>query len=194
MARAPCGQADRRRPRGQFRARHPLRRERSMSITLRCPCGQLIALADTAVPRIRCPKCNVLLGIPAQARTTAAPPPLPLATPAAPSAPRSTPPPLPGSDMYALASTQICPNCRKEWPADTVLCVECGYNFRTGAQRKRVIAVREDSLDFGTPAIGSYSRYTVRRNSDGAKTLIIQSWLLWVPAGAEKIPLDGFDA
>ena len=155
-----------------------------MAIKLRCPCGELLQSADNSVATVRCPACQTLLRIPVAARPTVAPP----------KATAATPPPLPGSNTYAVESVRRCPECRKEWLQKTVLCVECGYDFRTGRRRKRAYHAREDSIEVGAPSIGSYTRCTVRRDGEGTLALIIQSWLLWVSTGTTTIPLRDYDA
>lgn len=174
-----------------------------MAITLRCPCGALIPVADDTTTT-RCTSCQALLAIPGRARPVAAPPPLPSVT-ARPARPAGTPPPLPRpsatgagpadpqTDAYQLESIRTCPKCRKQWPEKTVICIDCGYNFRTGKKLERAHAAREDFVELGTRAIGSYSRYTVRQDRDGRRSLILESWLLWVPSAPRILDLWNYD-
>ncbi len=87
-----------------------------MPIRFRCPCGKLLEADEgTEGRRTKCPACQLIQSIPAQEPTGIG---LELA-----SAKPSSPPPQ-GS---------TCPNCGKPLAAEALLCVQCGYNARTGA-------------------------------------------------------------
>jgi hypothetical protein len=85
-----------------------------MSIAVSCACGKIIQAGTEHIgKRIRCPACRAILEVRAPV----------VATPA---------------EGGALQRKQVisCPGCKKEWPKDTVICVECGYNIKTGEQLK----------------------------------------------------------
>lgn len=115
-----------------------------MSIKCKCEhCGREYNVAEQyAGKRARCKECGQVYTIPAlnsDHSPTAATPPAPARQPAAakPDAPDAlytlsadpTPPPPP---PVTPAGGRTCPKCQANWPAETVLCVKCGYNFSTG--------------------------------------------------------------
>ena len=99
-------------------------------ITVECKCGKrLKAPASAAGKRAKCPACGNVLTI--------------------------TAPPPPAEDdmglnaLYDLADQESkvaeqqaasgsprCPGCSREMPAGAVLCVNCGYDMRTGSKLK----------------------------------------------------------
>lgn len=68
--------------------------------------------------------------VPATARPGAKP----AAAPAAAKPPAAAAPADPAADPPAdpAAPEKKCQNCGKTWPADTVVCVACGFNMRSG--------------------------------------------------------------
>ena len=136
-------------------------------IHVMCPCGKkLKAPATAAGKKARCPACgNTLVIAPGEglADAPAMPPPIARSKP-----PAATPPPMPKpaqsappaigipeeeqdnslDAMYTLAeqartvpeptAVGSCPQCKSPLAAGAVLCVNCGYDVRTG--RKTAVA------------------------------------------------------
>src|SRR5262249_47424324 len=119
--------------------------------------------------RARCPGCQALLDVPADLQLLA---------------------PLP--ETVGLEETLICPGCKKQWPAGTALCVECGYDFRTAKKVKRKYQVMDESIDLGL--FGTYTRFTLRRDQKGKLSLIRTTRFLWIPLGTWVISLKDYDA
>ena len=93
-----------------------------MSIKVECPgCGTTLSVADKfAGKRGKCPKCKGAIDIPA-----------------AGSAPAQQPAPSPaGAPQPATTEDgpKLCPKCDKACDAGAVICISCGYNFKTGGQ------------------------------------------------------------
>ncbi len=44
-----------------------------------------------------------------------------------------------------------CPDCGKELPAEAVLCIDCGYDLRTGRKRQTVHALAEEEAELVVP-------------------------------------------
>ncbi len=100
-----------------------------MPIRVVCPkCKKALNAPDgMAGKKVKCPGCQAVMDVPAgipahQGETKLA------AKPAAP--PAAAPPAAPAPPGKATA----CPKCKKSLPADSVICVECGINIRTGAK------------------------------------------------------------
>jgi hypothetical protein len=143
-----------------------------MAIVFQCTCGTpLRADADDASERVRCPTCHAVVAVPAGLRPAAQP-----------------------SDTFQIESLRTCPGCKKQWPAGTVVCVDCGHDFRSGKRRRRTYQVRDSYVDLGCTILGTYTRYSVRRDTDDCRCLFIQSWFLWIPLGSVFIDLAGYDA
>ena len=74
-----------------------------MSATIQCLCGRQIAIpSESSAQRIRCPACQALLQIPGAMAGAAE------------------------SEGYQTERLRTCPRCRREWPENTVVCIECG--------------------------------------------------------------------
>jgi len=97
-------------------------------------------------------------------------------------------------DMYHIEAVAACPKCRKEWPEGAAVCIECGYNFRTGKKLKTKRRIEDRCLDVGRPALGWYSRYAIHADAKGRRSLVIRSWFLWIPLGTTTVDLKGYDS
>jgi hypothetical protein len=97
-------------------------------------------------------------------------------------------------ESYAVAQTRKCPGCHTVWPAETVVCVGCGWNFSTGKRHRPTYAELDRHVDFGLRAIGTYTRLAVHRGSEGDRTLTRKDWLLFIPLGTSVLDLDGYEA
>jgi hypothetical protein len=120
--------------------------------------------------RVRCPVCAAVVVVPELPASAAAP------------------------AGYAVQQPRKCPECKRVWPAETVVCVECGWNFSTGKRHRPTYAELDRHVDFGLTAIGSYTRLAVHRDSKGDRTLTRKDWLLFIPLGTSVLDLDGYEA
>ncbi len=108
-----------------------------MSISVECHCGERLSVpSDLAGKRYPCPVCQANLEVPSEETAHSE------------------------ESAYRAEAICKCPKCRKEWPNKTAVCIECGYNFRTGKKLKTIRKVRDRYVDLGKPFLGSYSRYS----------------------------------
>lgn len=92
-----------------------------MPIRVKCVCQQQFDAPDhLAGKTVKCPKCASPIAIPNPAMAKAAP-----------VAPNHMASLLDEAGVKQRSATG-CPACGTPFPPDAVLCVECGYNFRTG--------------------------------------------------------------
>jgi hypothetical protein len=148
-----------------------------MPITFACPaCGRQLNVADNAGgKRARCPECGQVASM-ASAQITAT------------AATENGVTAQSGSD-----NDRRCPECGREWPQDTVVCVACGYNFRTGNRLRTVHRGAERTATFGLRFLGTYTRYRVSGRRDEV-SITQKSWLLFLPLGSSKTTLRGYEA
>src|SRR5262249_26557323 len=97
-------------------------------------------------------------------------------------------------DTFQVEAVRVCPGCRRQWPEGTVLCTDCGHDFRTGKKVKRTYPVRDETVVAGWFFLGCHSRFTVRRDQKGHLFLIKQSFFLWIPVWTTVIDLRDYDA
>jgi hypothetical protein len=139
-----------------------------VTIQVRCSCGKgLVAEDDHAGRQVRCPSCQGVVSVPDQ--------------PAKPAA-------------YSVEKFRKCPGCKREWPDDTVVCVDCGYNFETGRKMKTKYKVLDRVLDVGIAALGTVTRYRVFRNVRGKPYLTITRKVLFIPLGSKTYDLSDYRA
>lgn len=75
-----------------------------MPIKVKCACGKVLNAPDKlAGKKAKCPGCQQVITIPASSAA----------------APDS-------------AETATCPSCQSPAPEGSVICIQCGYNFKTG--------------------------------------------------------------
>jgi len=88
-----------------------------MSIKFQCECGKRLTAKDGSEgKRAKCPACQRVMTVPAGLR-------------------------IEGDEGVALASDapsapqgEVCPSCGKPLPMEAVLCVQCGFDRRSGVQ------------------------------------------------------------
>jgi hypothetical protein len=137
-----------------------------MAIEVQCPCGKRLQADDEQAGRkVRCPACNTVVDVPAPAEPAG----------------------------YAVERVRKCPGCKREWPTDTVVCVECGYNFETGRKMRtkyhipdRVVEVRG--------LLGTRTRYRVSRGVRGKPWLSVSQTLFSIPLGTRNYDLSAYRA
>ncbi len=140
-----------------------------MAIQLTCACGKRLQVADDQAGRkVRCPACKEFLRAPDEAGE-------------------------PGG-AYALEATRKCPVCKHEWPADAAVCIDCGFNFKTGKRMETVYRVLERTVVVGVTWLGTCTRLTIARDRKGRATLTIAGRFLFIPTGTQRIDLSGYDA
>jgi hypothetical protein len=99
-----------------------------MAITVECGCGKRFRVKDEhAGKRGRCPSCGAVVAIPA---AEPAGPGGPSPERAGPAGPRRAA--EPGARAPQAAGPEICPECGRPLAGGAVLCVNCGYDTRTG--------------------------------------------------------------
>jgi hypothetical protein len=139
-----------------------------MTIQVQCSCGkQLVAEDDHFGRQVRCPSCQGLVQVPDEPAEQGG---------------------------YGVEQFRKCPGCKREWPLDTVVCVDCGYNFETRRKMKTRYDIVERNLDVGVAALGSFTRYRVFRNSRGRPCLTVTRKFLFVPLGSTTYDLGDFRA
>jgi len=107
-------------------------------VAIKCQCGGKFRVPAAARgKRIKCPKCAQPLAVPKSAPSAVSKP-----APSAMSA-KSRPIPAASDDLLAdlaghesaapgATPSSMCPNCTASIASDALICVECGYNTRTG--------------------------------------------------------------
>jgi hypothetical protein len=149
----------------------------TMAITFACPaCGRQLKVGDNgAGKRARCPECGAVAPLPTGPVTAT----------------------LLEDDGVTAQPTQDdgvrCPECGREWPRETVVCVGCGYHFETGKRLKTVHRGAERTATFGIRFLGIYTRYKVRCRHDEI-SITKKSWLLFLPLGSSKTTLRSYEA
>ncbi len=139
-----------------------------MSIELRCSCGKRLSVDDEQAGRkVRCPACQGMLRVPGTATE---------------------------HDGYGMEASRKCPSCRREWPEDTVVCINCGYNFETGKKMETVYQVLDRTVDIGVTWLGCYTRFVIFRDRKGYAKLTIAKRFLFLPVGTRVIDLKGYDS
>ena len=105
-----------------------------------CPaCGKSFRWKPEIAGRSAKCACGSKLVVPTEAPAAAAPP------PPAP-APTTTPAPQPPIAKATTPATN-CPICKAPVATGAVLCVKCGYNFKTGKRLAAVVVETEEAAD-----------------------------------------------
>src|SRR5262245_39469657 len=101
----------------------------AMSQVLQCPgCGQLLQAGDEhAGQKVRCPRCGAVTVVPVPA--------------------------APAGSYEVVEPTKACPNCGKDMPSKGILCIECGYNLKTGRQAETVVQPLERHWEGALPLL-----------------------------------------
>jgi hypothetical protein len=131
-----------------------------MTIQVQCSCGKRVQTRDEETGRkVRCSSCQGLVDVPGVAEDLAA---------------------------YRVEQVRRCPGCKRDWPLDTVVCIECGHNFETGRKLRTKYNIRDRILDVGIVWLGIYTRYRVFRDQRGKPFLGVSQKFLFIPL-AESI-------
>lgn len=140
------------------------------TIAVHCGCGKKLKAPASAVgKKAKCPSCGSVVVI-------QAPPEVPEETYdfAEPERPKS-----------AVGDSPVCPECNLPVPTNAVLCVNCGYNFKTGAK------LSTSSASAGPKAIapsGYPSRNSAKRDAADEK-LPVPPWVWLFVVALVAIPV-----
>jgi hypothetical protein len=128
-----------------------------MPIQVKCQCGKALKVKDELAGKaVKCPGCAKVIKVGQPGAKAAAPAAkkTPAARPAAPASPAETDSlgDLFDEEGFSDHVAAVCPNCREEMGAGTVLCTKCGFNKETGEllQAHRTAGV---DIDHGTLAL-----------------------------------------
>ena len=140
-----------------------------MPIEITCPnCSRKLRLRDDKAGRqIKCPGCGKALPVPAADAD---------------------------EEAYDLAEAVTCPSCRRGLARGAVVCVECGYDFRTRRKLRTTYSGGGFSRDFGLTWLGSFHRYTFSRFRDGGWLLSVSRRLFFLPLGTHEYDLRKYDS
>jgi hypothetical protein len=126
-----------------------------MPIRVKCVCQQQFNAPDhLAGKTVKCPKCSAPITIPAQSAAVAA------GQPAPPMA--SLAGLLDEAGVSQRNTLTGCPGCGTPYAPDAVLCVECGYNFRTGRKLETKTAY-EGPTDAITDGHGVNAEFLIQK-------------------------------
>ncbi len=150
-----------------------------MPIPLKCQCGKALQIPDAMAGKaIKCPGCAAVVRVPGGAAATGSAAQKPAAQKPAAQKPAAQKPatpkpatPRPAAQRPAPSMTDsgrmnelfdeegfsaqvaaVCPACRVEMPAGSVLCTKCGYNKQTGMRLDGHKTAGVD-IDHGTLAL-----------------------------------------
>jgi hypothetical protein len=139
-----------------------------MTIIVHCSCGTKVQAADSQAGRkARCPSCQGIVDLPGE-------------------------PEEPGG--YGVEQVRKCPGCKREWPLDTAVCVDCGYNFTTGRKMRTAYNIADRVIVVGVVWLGSFTRYRVYRSKRGRPCLDVSGSFLFIPLGSKTYDLSEYSA
>jgi hypothetical protein len=139
-----------------------------VGIEVQCSCGtQVRALDEMAGRSVRCPACQGLVRLPGKSAEQAG---------------------------YGVEEVRKCPSCKHVWPADAVVCLDCGYNFETGRKMRTRYKVSDHAITVGITWLGFYSRYTIFRGKRGQPCLKVIHKILFFSAGSATYDLSQYRA
>jgi predicted nucleic acid-binding Zn ribbon protein len=141
-----------------------------MPIVVKCGCGERFeVLEEYAGLKVRCDGCWALVVVP-EARDN-----------------------VEAGDGYAVEQHRKCPGCRKELPADAVLCVRCGWDFRKGKRRQTTYDEVTRRWTSAPSLLGVTLHLTFVRDRRGRSTLTLRRrWFGTLPLGTRVLDLDDY--
>jgi ribosomal protein L40E len=144
-----------------------------MSINVTChDCERRIELDERPESgKIKCPTCRSLVAVPEPGETVDK-----------------------FDKTYALPEVKPCPKCRAEMPPDAKICINCGYNFRTGKQTAQVLNKEQihRSWMFGAIPV-FYTVVDLDQTKKGEQWVATTHHLLGIPLGSTEIDLRKCD-
>jgi hypothetical protein len=99
-----------------------------------------------------------------------------------------------GAIGLEVGSSRKCPGCKRQWPTETVVCVNCGYNFKTKSKTKARSNVPDRVLSYGIRWLGHVRYYRVFRNERDRVCLNVRRKFFFVPVGNATYDLGEFEA
>jgi hypothetical protein len=141
----------------------------TMNIVLTChDCERLIELTERPKDgKFLCPTCGTLLIVPAPGAAADEP-----------------------DGVYATPGVKHCPQCKKAMAGDAVICIDCGFNFRSGRRTEKVIRVQEVERSWWYGAIPVYFfDVRLRKTRDGREIVTVTDKLLFMPLNTTEIDL-----
>lgn len=115
-----------------------------MPIPVKCQCGKSLQIPDAMAGKaVKCPGCAAVIRVPGNAAPSAA---------ASKSTDSQRMNDLFDEEGFSAQVAAVCPACRAEMPAGSVLCTKCGYNKATGMRLEGHKTAGVD-IDHGTLAL-----------------------------------------
>jgi hypothetical protein len=137
-----------------------------MPVSVECDCGKRFKVNDDSKGRkVRCPACQDLVRVPGKADP---------------------------QEGYGVEQVIKCPQCKAEWPPETVICTNCGWNFRKGKAMKTRYKVGERELARGGTVLFITWIMVAQREEEGDLFLINKYFLWGIPVSTERIKLTGY--
>lgn len=104
--------------------------------------------------------------------------------------------PVQALGSYTVDQGKPCPICRTECESAAVLCIQCGYDFRTGRQFQKEVRVRPCSSSWlsGLLPLGIYTAGQLDREPDGTVTLIVTEYYFFMQLARHEIDLKDYPA
>ena len=161
-----------------------------MPIRMQCQCGQVLGVKEEfAGKMVKCPKCQAALRVPQPQAAAAG-----QAGAAGKSGQGAAGGPLGGGldDLFedvglkhARDKAPTCPSCRAVVQPNAVLCVNCGFDFRTGELRRSVgsiadnLSLKSDAERRVARAAQNINQSEIQNNSDSfGDAGSIWAWLM----------------
>jgi hypothetical protein len=139
-----------------------------MAIQVQCSCGRQVRAADEQAGRkVRCPSCRALVRLPGEPAESAG---------------------------HGVERVRQCPGCRRQWPLDAVVCIDCGHHFETGRRLRTTCHTPDRVIDDGVVWLGSYTRYRLFRGRRGQPCLQVSRKFLFLPLGSATYNLSDYQA
>jgi hypothetical protein len=144
-----------------------------MSIVLRChDCDRDIELTQRpSSGKVVCPTCHTMLAVgePGEGEGEAADA---------------------AGGVYTTVQVKNCPLCNKETTPAAVLCINCGFNFQTGKQTRKIVRVKTMEREWWWGLIPIYfSIVRLRKTKEGETRLTVTHNLCFIPASTIEIDL-----
>jgi hypothetical protein len=102
--------------------------------------------------------------------------------------------PVQALGSYAIHEGKPCPNCQAECEPSAVLCIQCGYDFRTGRRVQKVVRVQPYNFCWmsGLIPLGMYTAGQLQRDEDGFVTLSVTEHYFFIPLARHELDLKEY--
>ncbi len=136
-----------------------------MSIEVHCECGKVLRVEERhAGKKVRCSQCQALVSIPEKDNVQG----------------------------YDLAAFVTCPQCDRHWEPGTAVCIDCGWNFRTGKPMKTKYRLIDRVLPGSYSWFGFEHRLVLTRGQDGILKLKLFRKLFFIRRKTVSIKLADY--